>query len=70
MGYIYKEITSGNNEATFFKLFWNTLMADSGGRIVYAGDNFEDDVDTIIGNNYEDTANSFYFNVFCNSLQS
>lgn len=70
MGYIYKEITSGNDEATFFKLFWNTLMADSGGRIVYAGDNFEDDVDTIIGNNYGDTANSFYFNVFCNSLQS
>lgn len=70
MGYIYKEITSGNDEATFFKLFWNTLMIDSGGRIVYAGNNFEDDVDTIIGNNQEGTENSFYFNVFCNSLQS
>lgn len=66
MGYIYKEITSNNTENIFLKLFCNSLIEDSGGRIVYAGENLESDIDTMITNK----SGSINFYLFINSLQT
>lgn len=66
MGYIYKEITSNNTENNFLKLFCNSLIEDSGGRIVYAGENLASDINTMITNK----TGSINFYLFLNSLQT
>lgn len=66
MGYIYKEITSNNTENNFLKLFCNSLIEDSGGRIVYAGENLASDIDTMITKK----SGSINFYLFLNSLQT